>query len=565
MEERTPLNRIAFRLRVRPELIDEYRRHHAEVWPDIRAALERCGWHNYSLFLDRRRHVVRLLRDNRQSGRRGRRHAGRAGERALAGVDGTVLRRCRRSCRSADAGHRGGLPPPMSQDAEETDMTSEQRVADGIRDLSIELPSWAFGNSGTRFKVFPQQGVPRDPYEKIATPRRSTSTPVPRPAWPCTSRGIASTTTAAWPSTPRSWACASGRSTRTSSRTTTTCWARCATPAQRSAARRPTTCSSASTSWMPPVPGSQALVRRWHELPRTGRPRRPAGSARHRTGRGVRATRCRPAHAARVQALRALLLSMDVPDWGTAFAHCIALGDKAQVVLTPGITRPGRTSSSSSPCCCAPVVWGVRLQLPLLRRRRSDGRRGRSVPIVPDHVGGSAGRRARPRDRRRLHARPVPQHRAEDPRADPLGHERAGSDGQGAAHDAEELAGAQRDGDVLGAHAVFMDAFVTDVRPLLARLREDAELEPDPVAAYHRSGYQDRIAPSGPAVSRRDGERDRRTGTWRSAADRRRGARSPVEPAGRGPAQHQLRRRQHLGQGLTSSIPSPTAPSSCCG
>src|SRR6195952_2684549 len=32
----------------------------------------------------------------------------------------------------------------------------------------IELPSWAFGNSGTRFKVFAQQGVPRDPYETIA-------------------------------------------------------------------------------------------------------------------------------------------------------------------------------------------------------------------------------------------------------------------------------------------------------------------------------------------------------------------------------------------------------------
>ena len=32
----------------------------------------------------------------------------------------------------------------------------------------IELPSWAFGNSGTRFKVFAQRGVPRDPYEKIA-------------------------------------------------------------------------------------------------------------------------------------------------------------------------------------------------------------------------------------------------------------------------------------------------------------------------------------------------------------------------------------------------------------
>jgi L-rhamnose isomerase / sugar isomerase len=34
--------------------------------------------------------------------------------------------------------------------------------------LPIELPSWAFGNSGTRFKVFAQPGVPRDPFEKIA-------------------------------------------------------------------------------------------------------------------------------------------------------------------------------------------------------------------------------------------------------------------------------------------------------------------------------------------------------------------------------------------------------------
>ena len=45
-------NRIGFRLQVRPELIDEYRARHAEVWPDMREALTRCGWRNYSLFLD---------------------------------------------------------------------------------------------------------------------------------------------------------------------------------------------------------------------------------------------------------------------------------------------------------------------------------------------------------------------------------------------------------------------------------------------------------------------------------------------------------------------------------
>jgi L-rhamnose mutarotase len=46
------MNRIGFRLQVRPELIDGYRAHHTAVWPEMRAALERCGWHNYSLFLD---------------------------------------------------------------------------------------------------------------------------------------------------------------------------------------------------------------------------------------------------------------------------------------------------------------------------------------------------------------------------------------------------------------------------------------------------------------------------------------------------------------------------------
>jgi len=46
------MNRIGFRLQVRPDLLDEYRAHHVAVWPEMRAALGRCGWHNYSLFVD---------------------------------------------------------------------------------------------------------------------------------------------------------------------------------------------------------------------------------------------------------------------------------------------------------------------------------------------------------------------------------------------------------------------------------------------------------------------------------------------------------------------------------
>ncbi len=43
-----------------------------------------------------------------------------------------------------------------------------RRVEDRLRAQSIETPSWGYGNSGTRFKVFPQPGVPRNPFEKFA-------------------------------------------------------------------------------------------------------------------------------------------------------------------------------------------------------------------------------------------------------------------------------------------------------------------------------------------------------------------------------------------------------------
>src|ERR1700753_4019110 len=51
-------------------------------------------------------------------------------------------------------------------------MTENQAVTDVLQRQRIELPSWAFGNSGTRVKVFAQRGVPRDPFEKIADAAR---------------------------------------------------------------------------------------------------------------------------------------------------------------------------------------------------------------------------------------------------------------------------------------------------------------------------------------------------------------------------------------------------------
>lgn len=43
--------RACFLLHVRREKIDEYKTRHAQVWPEMLAALRESGWRNYSLFL----------------------------------------------------------------------------------------------------------------------------------------------------------------------------------------------------------------------------------------------------------------------------------------------------------------------------------------------------------------------------------------------------------------------------------------------------------------------------------------------------------------------------------
>ena len=47
-------------------------------------------------------------------------------------------------------------------------MTDFQSITDQLAELAIEVPSWAYGNSGTRFKVFGSRGTPRTVQEKLA-------------------------------------------------------------------------------------------------------------------------------------------------------------------------------------------------------------------------------------------------------------------------------------------------------------------------------------------------------------------------------------------------------------
>jgi L-rhamnose isomerase/sugar isomerase len=60
--------------------------------------------------------------------------------------------------------------------------------------------------------------------------------------------------------------------------------------------------------------------------------------------------------------------------------------------------------------------------------------------------------------------------------------------------DSERLAEAQAAGDVLGGHRALLDAFETDVRPLLGRLRRQVGVAEDPVAAFREGGYAAELA-----------------------------------------------------------------------
>lgn len=72
--------------------------------------------------------------------------------------------------------------------------------------------------------------------------------------------------------------------------------------------------------------------------------------------------------------------------------------------------------------------------------------------------------------------------------------------------DRATLTQAQAAGDVLGAHRVMTDAFDTDIRPLLAKAREEMGVAVDPIAAHRASDYEKHIIRKrGAAVGALDG------------------------------------------------------------
>ena len=49
-----------------------------------------------------------------------------------------------------------------------TNRVFDEQTSDLLARQEIEVPSWAYGNSGTRFRVFGAPGAPRNIHEKLA-------------------------------------------------------------------------------------------------------------------------------------------------------------------------------------------------------------------------------------------------------------------------------------------------------------------------------------------------------------------------------------------------------------
>jgi L-rhamnose isomerase/sugar isomerase len=184
----------------------------------------------------------------------------------------------------------------------------------------------------------------------------------------------------------------------------------------------------------------------------------------------------------------------DVPDWGTAYAHCLRLGERAQVVVDTGHHAPGTN-----------IEFIVAF---LLREGKLGGfdfnsrfyadddlMVGAADPfqlfrIMFEVIGGGG------YDVDANVAFMLDQCHNIEPKI--AGQIRSVMNVQEATAkallvDRAALAVAQAAGDVLGANAVLMDAYNTDVRPLLGQVRTEMGLDPDPMAAYARSGYFEKI------------------------------------------------------------------------
>ncbi len=372
-------------------------------------------------------------------------------------------------------------------------MGSSDAVKAALKQQRIETPSWAYGNSGTRFKVFAQPGVPRTPYEKIADA-----------AQVHTYTGVAPSVAIHIP-----WDAVDD-------------YAELAKHAQqlgiRIGAINPNTFQDDDYK-LGSVCHPDAAVRRKatdHLLEcieigqQTGSDLLSIWLADGTNYAGQDSMRDRQerlhetlaeTYAALPSGMRMLLeykffepafYHTDVCDWGVSYSHCLRLGEQAQVLIDTGHHAPGTNIEfivalllgqgrlggfhfNSRNFADDDLIVGTAdpFELFLIMNEIVDaGELARGVAFMLDQC-----HNLEPKITAEIRSIMNVQE----------------ATAKALLVDREALRVAQRSGEVLEAHSVLMDAYNTDVRPLLAEVRTEMGLDPDPVAAFKRSGYLEKV------------------------------------------------------------------------
>ena len=373
-------------------------------------------------------------------------------------------------------------------------MTELAAAKAALKTQAVETPSWAYGNSGTRFKVFAQQGVPRTPFEKLDDAAKVHEF-----------TGVAPTVALHIPwDTVDDYAAlakhAEQRGVQLGAINSNTfqdddyklgsiCHPEASV--RRKAVDHLLECvdimdATGSTDlklWFADgtnYPGQDDIRGRQDRLAEG------LAAVYERLGDGQRML-------LEYKFFEPAFYTTDVPDWGTAYAHCLKLGPKAQVVVDTGHHAPGTNIEF--------------IVATLLREEKLGGFDFNSRFYADDDLmvgaadpfqlfrimyevirgGGFSPEVAFMLDQCHNIEAKIPAiirsvMNVQEATAKAL------------LVDGDALAAAQRAGDVLEANAVLMDAYNTDVRPLLREVREEMGLDPEPLAAYRRSGWAEKIA-----------------------------------------------------------------------
>jgi|TARA_B110000503_G_scaffold21280_1_gene32312 L-rhamnose isomerase / sugar isomerase len=376
------------------------------------------------------------------------------------------------------------------------DMASKNEVKEVLKRFFIEVPSWAYGNSGTRFKVFSSAGVPRDPFEKVADAAQVHKFTGAAPAvamhipWDRVSDykalakhandlgvRLATVNSNTFQDDDYKFGSVCHPDAKIRQKAVDHLF-ECVDIMDQTGAQDIKLWFADGTNY----PGQDDL---------RGRQERLAQSLKKlydRLGDNQRML-------LEYKFFEPAFYSTDVPDWGTSYVHCLELGPKASVCVDTGHHAPGTNIEyivafllmkkrlgafdfNSRFYADDDLIVGAADPFQLFRIMHEVNQGGgfakdTTVSYVLDQC-----------------------HNIEDKIP---GQIRSITNVQEAVAkallvDAPALAKAQANLDVLGANDVLMDAYNSDVRGLLGEVRSEQGLDPDPKAAFARSGYLEKIS-----------------------------------------------------------------------